>query len=100
MHTAQLNAFRKRQEERRLARILSRPEIESGVRIGKVDPGERDLKQSVNEDEAVSAALQAFEDGLYYVFIDGVQQTNLNSEIFIKSESTVTFIRLVALAGG
>jgi hypothetical protein len=96
----EVDSFRKRQEERRLARILSRAEIELGASSGKVDPGERDLKQEVNEDDAVGTALQAFEDGLYYVFVDGVQQTSLDSEIYLKTESKVTFIRLVALAGG
>jgi hypothetical protein len=96
----EVEAFRKRQEERRLARILSRAEIEQRASTGKVDPGDRDLKQEVNTDEAVGAALQAYEDGLYFVFVDGVQQTSLDSELHLKTESKVTFIRLVALAGG
>jgi hypothetical protein len=96
----EVEAFRKRQEERRFSRIMSRAEIEQGATSGKVDPGERDLKQEVNTDDAVGEALQAFEDGLYYVFIDGVQQTGLDSEVYLKTESKVAFIRLVALAGG
>jgi hypothetical protein len=96
----EVEAFRKRQEERRFSRIMSRAEIEQGATSGKVDPGERDLKQEVNTDDAVGEALQAFEDGLYYVFIDGVQQTGLDSEVYLKTESKVSFIRLVALAGG
>ncbi len=98
--TEEVQAFRIRQDEQRLAKIMSRAEIEQGSRRGKVDPGERELKQEVNQDEAIATALQAFEDGLYYVFIDNVQQSNLNSEIYLKPDSRVTFIRLVALAGG
>jgi hypothetical protein len=96
----EVDAFQKRQEERRLARILSRAEIEQGAAQGKVDPGQRDLKQEVSPEAAVGTALQAFEDGLYFVFIDGVQQTMLDSEVYLKQESRVSFIRLVALAGG
>ena len=96
----EVEAFQKRQAERRLARIMSRSEIEQGARSGKVDPGERDLKQAVHQDEAVGTALQAFEDGLYFVFVDGVQQTSLDSEVYLNTDSKVTFIRLVALAGG
>jgi hypothetical protein len=44
--------------------------------------------------------LQAFEDGLYFVFIDEVQQTNLDSEVFLKANSKVIFLRLTALVGG
>lgn len=96
----EVDAFQQRQEERRLARIMSRAEIELGRVSGKVDPGERDLMQEVDTAEAVGAALQAFEDGLYFVFIDNVQQTDLDREIYLKVESKVTFIRLVALVGG
>ncbi len=96
----EVQGFQKRQEERRLARVLSRAEIAQGVEKGKVDSGERDPGKPVDADEAVATALQAFEDGLYYVFIDDVQQTNLNSEVYLKPKSKVLFIRLVALAGG
>jgi len=96
----EVDAFKTRQEERRLARVMSRQEIEQGVERGKVDPGERDLKQSVNTEDAVAVALQAFEDGLYFVFIDQVQQTKLDSEVFLKTDSKVVFLRLTALVGG
>jgi hypothetical protein len=96
----EVEAFQKRQQERRLARVLSAAEIEAGRIKGKIDSGERDLQQNVDPDVAVGTALQAFEDGLYYVFIDGDQQTDLDREVFLQPESQVTFLRLVALAGG
>ncbi len=49
---------------------------------------------------AVAAALLAFEDGLYYVFVDNEHRTSLDDEIRLRTESRVTFLRLVALAGG
>ena len=93
-------AFRERQEERRLFQVLSQREITQGAQQGKVDPGGRDLEQEVDEETAVAVALQAFEDGLYYVFVDGEQQSALGSTLYLRPNSTVTFIRLVALAGG
>jgi len=96
----EVDAFKNRQEERKLARIMSRQDIAQGVERGKVDPGERDLEQSVDDEEAVAIALKAFEDGLYFVFIDEVQQTNLDSEVFLKTNSKVVFLRLTALVGG
>lgn len=93
-------AFRQRQEEQRLLRALTAAEITRGVEVGKIDPGGRDLDQAVDDDAAVSTALQAFEDGLYYVFIDGEQQAELDRTVYVGPSSTVTFIRLVALAGG
>jgi len=98
----EVEAFQLRQEERKLARVMSRQEIERSAVAGKVDPGdgERDLQQQVHVDEAVAVALQAFEDGLYFVFVDDVQQTNPDSEVFLKTNSKVLFLRLTALAGG
>ena len=96
----EVEAFHKRLQERRLAFILSSKEIEQGRIKGKIDSGERDLQQQVDPESAVGTALQAFEDGLYYVFVDDVQKTELDQELYLKSESKITFIRLVALAGG
>lgn len=96
----EVQAFKLRQNELRLARVLSPSQIEAGKVKGKIDSGERDLKQQVDADQAVATALQAFEDGLYFIFIDKVQQTELDSEVFIQNETQVTFIRLTALAGG
>jgi len=96
----EVEAFKSRQIERRLVRLMSNAEIEQGAQRGKIDPGERDLQQSVNIDESVGVALQAFEDGLYFVFIDEIRQANLDSEVFLKTDSKVVFLRLTALVGG
>ena len=97
---AEVEAFRTRQEERRLVRALSRADIDQGAARGKVDMGGRDLKQTVDEEESVGAALQAFEDGLYLVVVDGEEHRDLDREVFVESDSRVTFIRLAMLAGG
>ena len=96
----EVDAFKTRQAERKLARVMSKQAIEQDAERGKVDPGERDLQQPVNTEDAMAVAIQAFEDGLYFVFIDEVQQTNLDSEVFLKMDSKVVFLRLTALVGG
>lgn len=95
----EVQAFRERQEERRIARVLTRSEIESGTEKGKIDPIGRDLRQAVDEDDAVATALQAFEDGLFLVVLDGIEQCELDREVFVAPDSRVTFVRLVMLAG-
>ena len=96
----EVDAFITRQEERKLARVMSKQEIEQGVERGKIYTGERDLGQEVDTADAITTALQSFEDGLYFVFIDEIQQTKLNSEVFLKANSKVVFLRLTALVGG
>ena len=96
----EVEAFNKRQADRKLSIVLSPAQIEQGKSKGKIDSGGKEYQQEANKDTAIATALQAFEDGLYYVFIDGQQQTDLDEEVFLKSESQLTFIRLVALVGG
>jgi len=96
----EVEGFRKRQQERRLAQVLSPQEIEQGATKGKIDSGERDLQQEVDDDAAVSTALQAFEDGLYFVFLDDTQQESLDQTVFVSDDNRIMFVRLVALAGG
>jgi hypothetical protein len=93
-------AFQGRQEAARLSHALSAQDIARSLMKGKIDMGGRDAVQEVNVEEAIGTALLAFEDGLYYVFVDDKQQTDLEQEVFLRPESRVTFMRLVALAGG
>lgn len=97
---SEVEAFRQRQEQRRLAQVLSPRQIEAGATQGKISAGEQDIQQEVSGDAAVGTALQAFEDGLYFVFINDVQQTSLDQQVFVSHDSRVLFVRLVALAGG
>lgn len=91
--------FRQRQAERSLFRVLTETAIAAGARQGKIDPAGHET-QLVDEEAAVLTALQALEDGLYYVFVDGVQQESLDAPVDMRPHSKLTFIRLMALAGG
>jgi hypothetical protein len=97
---SEVDAFKQRQEERRLVRALTSSDIEKGAVRGKVDMGGRDLKQEVNVEQAVGTALEAFEDGLYLVVVDGQEQRSLDSQVFLQPDSRVAFVRLTMLAGG
>ena len=95
----EVTAFKERQEQRRLAQVLSVAEIEESMESGKVDSGGRKLGQDVEEETAVATALQAFEDGLYLVVIDGEEHRDLDAQVYLRPDSRVTFVRLVFLAG-
>lgn len=97
---AEVAAFAARQEEARLVHLLTADRVARGVAEGRVSPGRRNLRQPVDTDEAVAVALRAFEDGLFLVVVDGRQRTQLDEEVQLDEASTITFLRLVALAGG
>jgi hypothetical protein len=97
---AEVEAFRARQQEQKLVRALTASAIEEGAAKGKIDSGGRDSKQKVDTDEAVGTALQAFEDGLYLVVVDGEEQRDLDRQVFLNPDSRIAFVRLAMLAGG
>ena len=94
-------AFRTRQHDRQFIHALTAREIDAAAERGKIDMGGSDVGiQDVDVDDAVGTALQAFEDGIYMVVIDDVEQRSLDQQIFVDDESRVTFIRLTMLSGG
>jgi hypothetical protein len=92
-------AFDQRERARRFVRVLSDTEIAEGAARGRIDAGGRPATGPVNPEQAVGAALQGFEDGLYLVVLDGAEQRELDREVFITSSSKLVFLRLTFLAG-
>ncbi|HEX5831750.1 MAG TPA: hypothetical protein VFY16_12265 [Gemmatimonadaceae bacterium] len=96
---AEVSAFARREQARRLMRVLSEAEIAEGAARGKVDAGGRPPTGPVDEEAAVAAALQGFEDGLYLVILDGAEQRELDRQVYLTAESRLVFLRLTFLAG-
>lgn len=62
--------------------------------------GDRDETEAWDEaEEAVAVALQAFEDGLYLVVIDGEERRSLDEPVYLRDDSTLVFVKLTFLAG-
>ena len=80
-------------------RVLSNTEIAEAASTGRVDPGGRTPERPVDTDAAVGAALQGFVDGLYLVILDGVEQMDLDRQVFLGPDSELVFLRLTFLAG-
>lgn len=95
----EVETFKERQGAKQLVWILTEQEIEAGLAKGRVDAGGKDFHQSVQPEVAVATALQAFEDGLYMVILDGEQQHELDRQVFLQPDSHIVFVRLVMLAG-
>jgi len=96
----EIAAFEQRQMDRQLIQCLTASQIDDAVERGKIHSGGSDLRQQVDLESAISAALQAFEDGIYLVVLDGTEQRELDRRIDLLPDSRLTFIRLSLLAGG
>jgi hypothetical protein len=97
---AEVEAFKSRQAEQRLLKVLSSAQIEDGLAAGKVSAGGRDLNQVVVPEEAVATAIEAFSDGLFLVVLDETEVKELDTLLSLTATSKLTFIRLTLLAGG
>ena len=95
----EVEAFEQRQRANRLLRVLSEREISVGAVAGKIDAGGRPPSEPVDEAAAVGAALQGFEDGLYLVILDVVEQKQLDQRVYVRPDSRLVFLRLSFLAG-
>lgn len=100
-------AFQERQQNQTLTQLLTNSQIELlASSLGKVSMGGKQQQEAsrpvvVDISEAIQTALQAFEDGIYFIFLDGQQLTDLAQPVSFKTEgSKLLFVRLVALAGG
>jgi hypothetical protein len=96
---AEVSAFDERMRRRRLVSVLSRQAIDEGAAKGKIDAGGHAPGQAADAEVAIGAALQGFEDGLYLVILDGVEQTKLDAQVYPSAESQLVFLRLTFLAG-
>ncbi|MBO6230590.1 MAG: hypothetical protein J6O50_08475 [Ruminiclostridium sp.] len=78
---------------------LSAEQIADMSEIGKIAFGINYGEKLPDEEKAVSDAYQAYEDGIFRVFIDENEAGEIDSPVSISEGSEVTFIRLVMLAG-
>jgi hypothetical protein len=96
---SEVHAFAARQEQRALLRFMTDEQISEGIARGKVIP-HGEAPQSVDLHGAVAAAMQAFEDRLYLVLVDGESIESLDDTVELHNDSRITLVQLVALIGG
>ena len=98
---AEVAAFQARAEENAFVRVLTpdglRQDLAQGtVRLG--DP-ERAAPEAVDLGAATEAALLAFEDGIFKVFV-GEREVEAGTAAWLEDGAALLFLRLVPLAGG
>lgn len=94
-----VQAFNKRQDTAQLVQFFTKEEIALGGTIGKISFGTPYNEQKANSEEAIQTALQAFEDGLFKVFINDVEQGVESPTIQLNDGDQLVFIKLTMLAG-
>ena len=71
------------------------------VQDGKVAiPEEMKPEKEINAEKQVAKALKAFREQVYFLLVDGQQFMDLDSEIELKADSKIFFLRMLPLQGG
>ena len=90
--------YNERKDTENLLAFLTQDEIAEQAKRGKVSFGSHGGKDADLE-KAVVNTIQCFEDGIYRVFADEEELTNLEDKIPWKEGMIFTFIRLTMLSG-
>lgn len=96
----ELAEYAQRQQQRSLLRVLTPADLATGVETGRYGTEPRPTQPAPPLDEAVARAIEGFNDGLYFVFLDEQQIDSLDAPLRPAPDSRLRFVRLVALAGG
>lgn len=91
--------YKERREGQELLKGLTKEEIEDQAAAGKVSFGVNYGERDADLEEALSNALQSYEDGIYRIFIEDEEAGALDAPAFITEETKLTFVRLTMLAG-
>ena len=97
----QVDAYRVGKQDAQLLRVLSVEKIEDGRSAGKIVPGGQDQDARVPAvPDAIRTVIQAFEDGMFYMFLNDVQVEHLDQPISDQENMDLLFLRLTPLVGG
>lgn len=98
VHTC-VAAYNERVRKKEHVTLLTGEQIEDMSEIGKIAFGINYGGKEADEAEAVTVALQAFEDGLVRIFHKDEELTEFSQAIDVQENDLFTFLRLTMLAG-
>lgn len=91
--------FNRRVENANLLSALTTEQINDRAENGKISFGLFGNTNKTALPAAVENALQAFEDGIFRVFLDDHELVLLSEPIRLTKDSVLTFVRLTMLSG-
>ena len=90
--------YNERKDTENILAFLTRDEIEEQANRGKISFGSH-VGEDADLKKAAANTIQCFEDGIYRVFADEEELTNLEDKIPWKEGMIFTLIRLTMLSG-
>ena len=94
-----VRAYNAQTVDNTLFQYLTQKELEAGEMLGKIGFGDRKNEKPQDEAQAVANAWECFEDGIFRMLVNETEITTNQKNITLNENDTITFIRLVMLAG-
>jgi len=88
-----------RPKENDLLSYLTQQEIDNQSETGKIAFGVDYNGRTVDANQAVNCALQAYADGLFRLFINEEEAGKADTPLALHENDTLTFVRLTMLSG-
>ncbi len=96
---SEVKTYNEKRENLQLISFLSAKEIQTQSEAGKVGIGDIENQTLAISEDALSKAYQSFLDGLFVVFINEDEITNIDQAINILKDTEISFIRMTFLTG-
>jgi hypothetical protein len=97
--TKEVENFNQKRENNSLLKFLSPTEIQEKAQDGKVDFGDLMNTEKAELEKSMETAFLAHKDGLFAVFVDDEEVSELKQSIMVDENTNITFIRLTFLTG-
>jgi hypothetical protein len=94
-----VSAYNTRIQEASIIHFLTKQEMEEKGNVGKIDFDISYNEQKAEVQESIQTAIQAFEDGLFKVFVNDIEQGIEEPSISLIDGDQIAFIKLTMLAG-
>lgn len=98
VHTC-VESYNERFDNAENVAVLPKEKIEDLSELGKIAFGINYGGKRADVKVAVETAIQAYEDGIFRIFLGDVELTDLAENIVIYEGDSLTFIRLTMLSG-
>lgn len=94
-----LAAYEAHRSRSNLLQILTPVDLVEGAETGRYGREPRVLPSAPSSEAAYARAVEAFDDELFFAFLDDVRITDLDEIVMIEPLSRLRLVRLVALTG-
>ncbi|KAA5821376.1 hypothetical protein FPF71_15980 [Algibacter amylolyticus] len=97
--SSKIKDYNSKRENNQLLSFLTPSQIQEQSETGKIGFGDIANYNLADEQASIETAIQAYKDGMFLVFINDEEITDLNENISLTPDTNITFLRMTFLTG-